>query len=124
MKKYVPWVILGIFALEFFMAMRPRPDKDFHLRKFGQLPVLLGGRIQPFDSVARNSLLQIRSTQTVPLEEKKPWEFWKHPKKLKPTEWLLEVMTRPEAADDRRIFLIHHPDLLSELKLEGKGAEK
>jgi len=32
------------------------------------LPVLLNGRIQPLDSVARNSLLQIRSTGSVPLE--------------------------------------------------------
>jgi ABC-type transport system involved in cytochrome c biogenesis permease subunit len=124
MKKYVPWLVLGVFALEFLMALRPRPDKDFHFREFGQLPVLLNGRIQPLDSVARNSLLQIRSMQTVPLEEKKAYEFWKHPKKLKATEWLLELMTRPELADGRRVFLIHHPDLLSELKLENKGVER
>ena len=29
----------------------------------------------------------------------------------------------PGLADERRIFLIHHPDLLSELKLENKGVE-
>jgi ABC-type transport system involved in cytochrome c biogenesis permease subunit len=57
------------------------------------------------------------------LEEKKAWEFWKHPKKLTATAWLMEVMMRPELADERRIFLIHHPDLLSELKLENKGVE-
>ena len=60
----------------------------------GGLPVLLNGRIQPFDSVARNSLLQIRSTGDVPLEEVPSWQFWHHPKKLKSTEWLLEVMAQ------------------------------
>ena len=39
-----------------------------------------------------------------PLEEVPSWKFWHHPKKLKSTEWLLEVMTRPEFADTRPIF--------------------
>ena len=73
------------------------------LREFARLPVLLNGRIQPFDSVARNSLLQIRSTSDVPLEEVPSWKFWHHPKKLKATAWLLEVMFKPEVADTRPI---------------------
>src|SRR5438552_11269915 len=51
-------------------------------------------------------------------------KFWHHPKKLKSTEWLLEAMFRPEQADERPIFLIHHPDLLSQLELQNKGLEK
>ncbi|MEO8428053.1 MAG: cytochrome c biogenesis protein CcsA [Verrucomicrobiota bacterium] len=123
MKKYLPWIFLAIFAAEALVALRPRTETGLHIREFGKLPVLLNGRVQPLDSVARNSLLQVRSTQTVPLEEKKAWEFWKHPKKLTATAWLMEVMMRPDLADERRIFLIHHPDLLSELKLESKGVE-
>src|SRR5439155_17875450 len=107
---------------------------EFYTREFGRLPVLMNGRIQPFDTVARNSLLQIRSTADVPLEivtnrlggleEPSSWKFWHHPKKLKSTEWLLELMFRPEQADERPIFLIHHPELLSELNLEKLGVEK
>ncbi len=104
--------------------MLPKKDGEYHVREFGRLPVLLNGRIQPFDSVARNALLQIRSTGDVPLEEVPSWEFWHHPKKLKSTEWLLEVMTRPEIADTRPIFLIHHAELLGELKLQDKGIDK
>ena len=74
--------------------------------------------------MAHNSLLQIRSTGDVPLELVPSWKFWHHPKKLKATEWLLEVMLRPEQADERSIFLIHHPDLIGELKLGDKGLEK
>ena len=98
--------------------------EDFRVHEFGRLPVLLNGRVQPFDSVARNALLQIRGTGYVPLQEKKSYEFWKHPTKLKATEWLMEVMTRPEVADTRPIFLIYHPDMVDDLKLRGKGTEK
>ena len=86
--------------------------------------MLLNGRVQPFDSVGRNALLQIRGTASVPLVEKKSYEFWKHPPKLRATEWLAEVMMQPERADTRPIFLIHHPDLINELDLRGKGLEK
>ena len=58
--------------------MLPKKEASFHVREFGRLPVLLNGRIQPFDSVARNALLQIRSTGDVPLEEVPSWKFWHH----------------------------------------------
>ena len=129
MKKWLPWLFVALFGGEaLIMALvlanaKPKPDV-FDVAGFGKLPVLLNGRVQPLDSVARNTLLQLRSTQDVPLEEVPSWKFWKHPKKLKPTEWLLEVFMKPEQADERRVFLIHHPELLTTLKLEDKGAEK
>ena len=119
-----PLVLRRPLRGEIVAVMMPKKDGEYHVREFGRLPVLLNGRIQPFDSVARNSLLQIRSTGDVPLEEVPSWKFWHHPKKLKSTEWLLEVMTRPEVADTRPIFLIHHAELLGELKLQDKGVEK
>ena len=122
--KFLPLCFLALFGAEILAVMLPKKDGEFHLRQFGSLPVLLNGRIQPFDSVARNSLLQIRSTGAVPLEEVPSWEFWHHPKKLKSTEWLLEVMARPEVADTRPVFLISHTELLGELKLEDKGVQK
>ena len=122
--KYLPWFFLALFVTEIVMVMKPKKDSGLHTAEFGRLPVLLNGRIQPMDSVARNSLLQIRSTGDVPLELLPSWQFWRHPKKLKSTEWLLEVFFKPEVADTRNIFLIHHPDLISELKLGDKGIEK
>ena len=59
-----------------------------------------------------------------PLSERKWYQFSQHPKKLKPAEWLLEVFSSAERADTRPIFLIHHPELLGELKLQAKGVEK
>jgi cytochrome c-type biogenesis protein CcsB len=122
--KLIPWLFVALFGAEIIAVMLPKQDGEYHVREFGRLPVLLSGRIQPFDSVARNSLLQIRSTGDVSLEEVPSWKFWHHPMKLKSTEWLLEVMTRPEMADTRPIFLIHHAELLGELKLQDKGVEK
>src|SRR5262245_1514916 len=122
--KILPWFLVALFGTEIVAVLMPKKDGQFHVREFARLPVLLNGRIQAFDSVARNSLLQIRSTGDIPLEQVPAWKFWKHPKKLKATEWLLEVMTRPEQADERPIFLIHHPELIGELKLEDQGIEK
>src|SRR5436190_6892699 len=92
----LPWLFVALFGAEIFAVILPKPDGEFHVQEFGRLPVLLNGRIQPFDSVARNSLLQIRSTGDLPLEIVPSWQFWHHPKKLKSTEWLLEAMFRPE----------------------------
>ena len=132
--RILPWCFVALFGAEIVAVMLPKRDGEYHVREFGRLPVLLNGRIQPFDSVARNCLLQIRSTGDVPLEVvtnrfgrleyPSSWKFWHHPKKLKATEWLLEVMTRPEVADSRPVFLIHHSDLLGELKLQDKGIVK
>jgi cytochrome c-type biogenesis protein CcsB len=122
--KYLPWCFLALFASEVIAVLAPKKDGLYHVRDFGRLPVLMNGRVQPFDSVARNSLLQIRSTADVPLEEVPSWKFWHHPEKLKSTAWLLELMSRPDKADDRPIFLIHHPDLLGELQLNDTGVDK
>ena len=122
--KMLPWFFLALFATEIVAVMLPKKEGQFHTAEFGRFPVLFNGRIQPFDSIARNALLEIRSTGDLPLEQLPSWEFWHHPKKLKSTEWLLEVMFRPEVADTRPIFLIHHPDLISELKLGDVGIEK
>jgi cytochrome c-type biogenesis protein CcsB len=122
--RVLPWAVFLLFATEIVVVMLPKRDGEFHTREFGRLPVLLNGRIQPFDSVARNSLLQIRSTGDLPLEQVPSWQFWRHPKKLRSTEWLLEVMFKPGLADTRPVFLIHHPELIGELNLGETGIEK
>ncbi len=122
--KILPWFFLALFAMEIVAVLMPRKKGALHAAAFGRLPVLLDGRIQPFDSVARNALLQIRSTGDVPLEEVPAWQFWHHPRKLNSTDWLLEVLFKPDLADTRPIFLIHHPDVISELNLGHKGIDK
>jgi len=88
--KLLPWLLVALFGAEIIAVLAPKKEGEFHTREFGRLPVLMNGRIQPFDSVARNSLLQIRSTADVPLEvvtnrlgrleEPSSWRFWHHPR--------------------------------------------
>ena len=143
-RVWLGWALVAMFALEFGFALKPPTDKTFAISQFAQLPLVFNGRVQPMDSLGRNSLLQIRNTMDVPLEgnagdgtwgewpairekgqmsERHWYQFSKHPKKLKPAAWLLEVMAAPDQADDRYIFAASHPDLVSLLKLEGKGVE-
>ena len=161
-RVWVSWFILVLFAGEILAALLiPRKDKSWAMSQFARLPLLFDGRLQPVDSLARNSLIQIRETMSVPLEgngEKGAWGTWeelrakgggvtnaasieitnaagvelterrwyqfsKHPKKLKPADWLLEVICSPRQADDRYIFAINHPDLRSLLKLDD-GVER
>ena len=103
MKKGLPWILAAIFGVWIFSDFRaPKPKDNFDLAEFGRLPVLLGGRIQPFDSVARNALLSMSGKSAVRTADKKI---------MSATDWLLEAMTRPDDADTRKIFRAQHPDL-------------
>jgi ABC-type transport system involved in cytochrome c biogenesis permease subunit len=104
-NKWWPWLAVGIFAAWILAAFLPAREGDgFKTRDFARLPVLLNGRIQPLDSVARNSLLSMRGKQTV-AKENGP--------SIAAREWLLEVMLRPEEADQYKSFRVQHPDVQS-----------
>lgn len=111
MKKYLPWIVVALMAAWVISTLRPKPETDFRLREFGKLPVLMNGRYQPWDSVARNSLLQIRNKQTVPVEADG------QKRTLTAREWLAEVLMKPEEADTRKIFRIDNGEVKSLLKL-------
>jgi ABC-type transport system involved in cytochrome c biogenesis permease subunit len=104
----------GAFAAALLTAawplLAPEPKSDMPIAQFARLPVLEGGRVKPVDSFARNSLLVIRGTQSLPVDGKT----------MSAVEWLLDAMFRPEAADTRKIFVIDDPDVLGLLGLEQK----
>ncbi|HEU5071323.1 MAG TPA: cytochrome c biogenesis protein CcsA [Verrucomicrobiae bacterium] len=108
MKKFLPWLVVGVFAAWVLAGLLPSTEKTFHTREFGQLPVLRDGRIQPLDSVARNSLRQLRNRQSVLLE---------NGKSMSATAWLMETLMKPEAADDLKVFRIDNDEVKSLLKL-------
>ena len=111
MKKWIPLILVVVMAGWFLSGLHQPPETGFHTREFGKLPVLMNGRFQPFDSVARNSLLQIRTKQTVYETEGGKAQT------LSAMEWLLEVMMKPESADDRKVFRIDNNEVLALLKL-------
>lgn len=125
MKKWLPWIITGVFAAWVLGSLAPHADKTFHYAEFGKLPVLLNGRVQPFESVARNSLMQIRGKTTAPIKlHFSIWDEKKRGRSMSATAWLLEVMAKPELADTRKVFRIDHPELVSLLKLAEVDPEK
>lgn len=107
MKQRLPWIVCGLFALWVLSALRPAPKPGgFALAEFGRLPVLLNGRVQPFDSVARNTLLSMHGTQTV-----RPAPGEASGRVLSATEWLLELMSKPEQAGNRQVFRVESLEL-------------
>ncbi|HEY1719589.1 MAG TPA: cytochrome c biogenesis protein CcsA [Verrucomicrobiae bacterium] len=112
-QRWFPPVLMLVMALWFFGQLQPPRDKDFAFGEFGKLPLVFNGRVKPMDSLARNSLLQIRQTQTLNLE---PWKSW-NAKTISAIEWLANVMMNPQVADDWPVFRVDNPDLATFLKL-------
>jgi ABC-type transport system involved in cytochrome c biogenesis permease subunit len=108
MKKLLPLFAL-LFAVVFVgkTLLPPRNSGAFDLVGFGRLPVLVNGRIKPLDTVARSSLLQLQGRQRVSSPT------ISEPLVSSPTEWLAEVVFRPEKADTLPTFAIDNPELLA-----------
>ncbi len=114
-QKWFPPLLAFAMALRFFAQLQTPKDKDFAFSEFGQLPVVFNGRVKPMDSVARNSLLQIRQTQTLDVE---PWKSWhENHKIISADEWLANVMMNSQVADNWPVFRVDNPDLMTFLKL-------
>jgi ABC-type transport system involved in cytochrome c biogenesis permease subunit len=102
-RRLVPWIAGALALAGAAVALRPPPPlRGFDLDAFGALPVLDGGRVKPIDSVARNSLLVIRGAQS----------FAHDGRTVGATEWILDVLFRPDVADAQPIFQIDDPDVL------------
>ena len=121
-RRIVPWVVAIIMGFWVASGLHTAKNRtEYKIEEFSQMPVLLNGRVQPWDSVAKNSLLMLRGKASVPLTEKPLEELsFGEKRKLKhmtAMEWLLEAMTRPQLADTRYIFRIDNAEVLNSLKL-------
>lgn len=135
MKKFLPLLALLVSVGFVGSSLRaPKNPAAFDVVGFSKLPVLLNGRLKPLDTVARTSLLQFQGRQRVTTRTDDPstWDLIvermtgkKHPE-LTPTEWLLDVIFRPDLADTYKTFEIVHPDLLAlfDLKMEDGDGKK
>ena len=114
MKRHLPWIVAGFAVLWLAASLVPPRDKAFRTREFGRIPVLLEGRVQPLDSVARNALLQLRAKQSVRVTDP---ATGKAIVTLSALDWLKEALFQAEVADTRPTFRIDHPDVISLLKI-------
>jgi ABC-type transport system involved in cytochrome c biogenesis permease subunit len=105
MNRFIPYLVLLVAALwigSSWMYPKAGPG-EFDLTSFNRIPVLAGGRIKPFDTVARNSLLILRGKQTVRLPEGG---------KLSASHWLADVLFNPKKADSYPVFAVANQEVL------------
>jgi ABC-type transport system involved in cytochrome c biogenesis permease subunit len=108
MKRLLPLlVIVGVIVYLGASLRPPKNQSAFDTVGFGRLPLLANGRIKPFDTVARSSLLQLQNRQRVSSPD------ISEPFVATPTEWLLDVFFRPEKADTYPTFAIDNRELLT-----------
>jgi ABC-type transport system involved in cytochrome c biogenesis permease subunit len=101
--KYAAWISCGLALVGAALMLRPPATvRGMDVDGFQRLPVLEGGRLKPLDSLARNSLLVIRGQQS----------FRHQDRSVQSTEWILDVLFRPQVADQQPIFVINDPDVL------------
>jgi len=120
---WVPAVIVLIFAG--WVSGRARPPKiaatAMNVSEFGKLPLAYEGRIQPFDTLARNVLTVISGHGVVELEKESSsalGRLFGIKPKVSATKWLLDTITAAPAAKDYQVFRIENLDLLQTLGLE------
>jgi ABC-type transport system involved in cytochrome c biogenesis permease subunit len=104
MKKFAPWLI-GFFLIGWAVVkmLPPRPTPGIDVDGFARLPVLVGGRVMPMDTLGRLSLLAMNHFGRYTAGDGKV---------RPPTTWLLEVLMMPEHADTAKVFYINNSDVL------------
>jgi ABC-type transport system involved in cytochrome c biogenesis permease subunit len=105
MKRFFPFLVL-IFAAAWVAASWFPPkitDDAFDLVTFGKVPVLVGGRAKPLDTVARNSLLIIHGKESLRLS---------NGEEIGAMRWLADVLFKPALADEYPVFVIQNSEVL------------
>ncbi|MEE2641406.1 MAG: cytochrome c biogenesis protein CcsA [Planctomycetota bacterium] len=127
-RSALAWVIpLGVALLGLMTCYRltvgsKTKSGEFDIKSAGGIPVSAGGRFQPIDSYARVFLRNSSDYESVSLTERQIEEELKGDRKrVYATEWLLDVITQPEMADEEyRIFRIYDPFLINKLGVQKK----
>ncbi|MCC7085657.1 MAG: cytochrome c biogenesis protein CcsA [Pirellulales bacterium] len=122
--RWLPWMAASLAAAVLLSAAIPRsaPLEQMDFDAFGRIRINTGGRIQPIDSLARNTLRMISSREVyVDASDN-------HPSALKrimgldeyqpATRWFLDAIARPEVAQQHRVFRIENPDVLATFGLD------
>lgn len=113
MKRFTamaPWMFLLMGVAFVLSQLRPTTTVEpYDLATFARVPVSAEGRVKPWDTVARTSLMIISGRQSLRFEDGT---------RLSAVEWLLNVLARPKQAEKYPIFRIDHPDVLALIDVE------
>lgn len=123
MKRFIPLIVLlvmaGWIAGNWMPPTAAKGAIDF--AKFGKIPALVGGRIKPLDTVARNSLLIIHGKQELMLQtdrrltamERLAKDFGLETgRRLTAIQWLSDVLFNADVADQYPVFVVQNSDVL------------
>jgi ABC-type transport system involved in cytochrome c biogenesis permease subunit len=105
MKRFLPWIILAVVTAALAANWLPSgtAGNNFDFDSFGKIPVLVGGRVKPLDTVGRNSLLIIHGKQELQLE---------NGRRLSAMQWLTDVLFNAPVADQYPVFVVQNADVL------------
>jgi ABC-type transport system involved in cytochrome c biogenesis permease subunit len=103
MKKSIPWLISLVLVIWVISKMIPHGQASgLDIDGFSRLPVLVGGRVMPMDTLARMALSMMNHHGTFTVEGK-----------VEPaSRWLLDVFMTPQRADAAKVFEVTNPDIL------------
>jgi ABC-type transport system involved in cytochrome c biogenesis permease subunit len=105
MKRFAPALIFVLALLWVSSSWRAPKTATGRIdfARFGRIPVLVGGRVKPLDTVARNSLLIIHGKESVRLANGEP---------LTAIEWLNDTLFNAPVADQYPTFVIQNEEVL------------
>ena len=84
---------------------------------YKDLPIQQSGRIKPFDSFARNNLLQFHGKKQIkPLNE--------NSSKIEAIDWFYMILSNPNQELERKLFNIRNPEVAFSLGLEKNDKHK
>jgi ABC-type transport system involved in cytochrome c biogenesis permease subunit len=105
MKRFIPWLISLVIVTWVISRMIPhKPAPGFDVDGFGQLPVLVGGRVMPMDTLACISLALMNHHGTFTADDGRTQPA---------SRWLLDVFMTPQRADAAKVFEVANPDVLA-----------
>lgn len=109
-QKLWPWIV-GVIAVAYLGSVGWRAAKHVpdQYDLVANMPVCADGRVKPFDSFARNTLIVLSGRQT----------FDAGGRRGSATEWMMELMSNPDLASTREVVRIDHPDVVSLLGFAG-----
>jgi len=105
MKRFFPLLALLLavaWVATSWLPPKVAPDGP-DLVTLGKIPVLVGGRVKPLDTVARNSLLIIHGKESLRLA---------NGDEITAMHWLADVLFKPAAADEYPVFVIQNAEVL------------
>ena len=108
-QVWVPALIMLVFVSWVAGRARPQqlPPTELQIHEFGKLPLAYEGRIQPYDTMARNLLTVLSGKGEV-----------KQSSNVPAIRWLLDVIADTRTAQEYRVIRIENLDVLQTLGLE------